>query len=382
MLRIGSIGAGGRGVLCKLAHKPGHGAELVAVCDTSQDVLDDYRREFGDTLTTTTDYRQMLSKEKLDAVFVTSPDFLHEEHAIACIQAGCAVYLEKPLAITIDSCDKIIAAARQHKVPLYVGHNMRFFPVMLKMRDLVREGAIGQVQAIWCRHFIAYGGDAYFKDWHSEQKYVTGLLLQKAAHDIDMIHWFADAYTTRVVGMGMLSVYNQVTDRRDPNKPLKSRPIPEQANWPPLKQTGLSPVINVEDHNMILMQLSNGIQASYTQCHYTPDSQRNYTIIGTEGRIENFGDHSTDEYWAQVRVWQERCGYLENGTTTYSIPPLKGTHGGADPLIVEDFLTYVRKGTTSGATAIDARMSVAAGCKGTESIRSGNTPQDVPPMPE
>lgn len=56
------------------------------------------------------------------------------------------------------------------------------------MKELIDAGAIGEVKTIWCRHFVGNGGDYYFKDWHAERKNTTSLLLQKGAHDIDVIH--------------------------------------------------------------------------------------------------------------------------------------------------------------------------------------------------
>src|SRR3989339_315066 len=125
------------------------------------------------------------------------------------------------------------------------------------MKNIIDSGLIGDIKVVWCRHFIGYGGDAYFKDWHSEQKYSNGLLLQKGAHDIDVIHWLANAYTVSVSGMGMLSVYDKCA-RRD--SATSGNASWSNSNWPPLSQTGMSPVIDVEDSNMILMQMEKGIQ--------------------------------------------------------------------------------------------------------------------------
>lgn len=377
-LKIGSIGAGGRGRICKLAHQPENDVELKAVCDVNPEVLKTYQEEFKDVYATS-DWKQLLEQD-LDAVFVTTPDFLHEEQAVAALSRGISVYLEKPMAITIEGCDRILETAQENNAKVYVGHNMRFFPVIQKMRQWIEEGRIGEVQAIWCRHFVDYGGDAYFKDWHSEQQYSTGLLLQKGAHDIDVIHYLAGAHTVRTVGMGKLSVYNQVTNRRDPSTPGNARF--DKGNWPPLAQKNLSPIINVEDHSMVLMQLANGVQASYCQCHYTPDGWRNYTIIGTEGRIENMGDHSSEWRWATVHLWDNRTGPgASQGTYSEAIAPIEGTHGGSDPQIINAFIDYVRSGKSAGATAIDARWSVAAGYQATMSIRNNSQPMDVPDLP-
>lgn len=79
-------------------------------------------------------------------------------------------------------------------------------PVVTQMRELVHAGAIGEMQSVWCRHFVGHGGDYYFKDWHADRSRSTGLLLQKGAHDLDVIHWLAGGYTCRVSAFGDLRV--------------------------------------------------------------------------------------------------------------------------------------------------------------------------------
>jgi predicted dehydrogenase len=373
-LRIGVIGAGGRGWLADYAHQPGKGSRLVAGADVNPKALESFKNKHGDVFVTS-DYRELLAREDIQAVFVTTPDFLHEEHAVAALNAGKHVYLEKPMAITIAGCDRILQTAREKKLRLYLGHNMRHMAFVLKMKELIDNGAIGQVKTAWCRHFIGYGGDAYFKDWHAEREKSTGLLLQKGAHDIDVLHWLCGGYTRRVTALGGLTVYNQVKDRRDPSEAANIDW--SDKNWPPLSQKKLNPIIDVEDVNMMLMQLDNGVFASYQQCHFAPDSWRNYCVIGTEGRIENFDDSPGR---CVVRLWNRREECDLEGQQHFCIAATKGSHGGADIRIVEEFVRYVREGGPIKTSAIAARNSVAAGYLATKSLRRGGVPQDVPPL--
>jgi predicted dehydrogenase len=366
-LRFGVIGADRRGRISLLAHRPETGQRVIAACSLTPERLGFYQEQCGPDVLLTADYREMLALEDLDAVFVCSPDHLHEEHAVAVMEAGKDVFLEKPMAISIDGCDHILQAAERTGRKLYVGHNMRFFPVMQKMKSLIEAGAIGEVQAIWCRHFISYGGDAYFRDWHSEQRYSNSLLLQKGAHDIDIIHWLAGSSTRAVSGMGKLSVYNKLP-RRKPGDPQPDVEF-NRSNWPPSATAQYSPHIDVEDHSMLLMQLENGVQASYLQCHYAPDDQRNYTIIGTSGRIENYGDFPSEESDAAVHLWNRRTGYSREGHEIFTIPNKEGGHGGADPELIEDFVRFLRGEHSAGAKPLEARNAVAVGCCGTDSLR-------------
>lgn len=369
-IRIGVIGAGGRGGLARHAHNPEDGVRLVAAADPEKEVLETFKEEY-DANFVTADYRELVARDDIDAVFICSPDYAHETQAIAALETGKSVYLEKPLAITIEGCDRILEAACRTKGKLCIGHNMRHMQSVLTMKRLIDEGAIGQVKAGWCRHFVGHGGDFYFKDWHADRTKSNSLLLQKAAHDIDVLHWLCGGYSKRITGMGGLTVYGEISERVGDGTFKGCDP----SHWPPLTQTGFNPVVDVEDLSMMLMQLDNGVFCSYQQCHYTPDYWRNYTIIGTEGRLENFGVMGDD---AVVRVWNKRCGYNADGDIT--VPVASGTagHGGADELIVAEFIRYLRGECQPSTSALAARYSVAAGCMAADSLRNGSAPRDVP----
>ena len=379
-LRVGIIGVYGRGRHAYKAHQPENGVEIVMGADPNPEPpvsnlsIPGFRR-FEETFphaALVRDYRELLAEPDIDVVFIMSPDFCHEEQAVAALEAGKAVYLEKPMAISIEGCDRILQAAYRTRSKLFVGHNMRYYPSILKMKEIIDSGLIGEVQCGWCRHFIGYGGDAYFRDWHSERKNTCGLLLQKGAHDIDVMHWLMGSTTRRVAGMGMLSVYNRCARR--------SADTPGCAKWdenqyPPLTQTGFSPEIDVEDHNMILMQLKNGAQATYLQCHYSPDSERNYTFIGTAGRVENIGDHGD----CQIHVWTRR-GSRQKPDIIYNIRTVAADHGGADTPTIQSFLDFVRFGAPANANPVGAREAVAVGVLGHYSMRHDNQPQDIPQL--
>ncbi len=372
-LRIGVIGAGGRGGISRLALCPGVEAEITALCDPNPSAFDAYREVVAADTFTCSDYRDLLARRDVEAVFVTSPDFLHEEHAVAALMAGKHVYLEKPMAITIEGCDRILQTAVEQKRKLYLGHNMRHMRFVQKMKELIDAGAIGEVKAAWCRHFIAYGGDAYFKDWHADRTKSTGLLLQKGAHDLDVLHWLCGGYTKRVAAQGGLTLYGGIADRHDPAE--RGDATFRIENWPPLTQKQLNPVMDVEDVSHVLMELDNGVFATYQQCHFTPDAWRNYTIIGTAGRVENLGEE-------RVALWNTRTSYRAEGDEQFDCSAPEGSHGGADPNIVAEFVRYIREGGPILTSPIAARQSVAAGCTATASLRAGGLPYDIPRLPE
>lgn len=384
-VRIGVIGSSGRGKIADYAHRPAEGFRLVAGADPYPEAQKRFHDHFtekfpGDTMPTVyADYREMIEKEKLDGVVIASPDFLHEEHAIFALANKVAVYLEKPMAITIDGCDRILEAAYRNKTKLVIGHNMRYMMFTRKMKELIDSGAIGEVKAIWCRHFVSYGGDAYFRDWHADSTKSNSLLLQKGAHDIDIIHWLAGSNTVRVSGIGNLSVYDKLPRRAMNDKRLKDGIVSVWSNdhYPPEGLTGFYPIMDVNDLNMINMTLANGVLACYLQCHYTPDSERNYTVIGTRGRIENYGEDT-------IQLWNRRVDQAKRreSDATYRVLLPDCNHGGADPLIMKSFIDALVGKYDVWSTAQAARDSVACGCQGADSIRANGMPKDVPQLPE
>nr|WP_245528984.1 Gfo/Idh/MocA family oxidoreductase [Beutenbergia cavernae] len=374
VLKLGVVGVGARASLAQ--HAAAAGGRVVVAADPAAAGRARARELFGDDVAVVADHRELLDAG-LDGVFVLSPDDTHARIAVDLLDAGIAVYLEKPMATTLEDCDAILRAQARSGALLVPGHNMRHMPVVTTMKQLIDDGAIGDVQAVWCRHFVGHGGDYYFKDWHADASRSTGLLLQKGAHDIDVIHWLAGAHTDVVVGMGALQVYGGIDDRRD-NSDRRLREWFSTSNWPPTAQRELHPVVDVEDTSMIQMHLTNGVLASYTQCHFTPDYWRNYTVIGTAGRLENFGDTSG----AEIRVWNRRHDYDADGDTRVRVAEPDGGaagHGGADASIVAEFCAAVRGEQTPRTTPLDARAAVAAGTCGTASIRGGSVPVPIPP---
>ncbi|WP_161359840.1 Gfo/Idh/MocA family oxidoreductase [Streptomyces sp. SID3343] len=386
-LRVGVVGVGQRAALAVRANIQGV-ARVVSCADPSPRGRADAVALFGPQVVVHTDHRSMLD-DRLDAVFVLTPDDRHVEPGLFFLAAGVPVFVEKPMAITVEDCDRLLSAAREFGTRLYVGHNLRHLPVLRRMREMIDEGSIGRVRSVWCRHFVGHGGDYYFKDWHAERARTTGLLLQKGAHDLDVIHWLAGGYSQDVVAMGDLAVYGD-----NPRRPSGSGESGQAGGadaarvgdwfdpdvWPPAAVTGLNPVVDVEDISMMLTRLDNGVLASYQQCHFTPDYWRNYTVIGDEGRLENFGDGLEDDH-PSVSLWNvRRSGYRPDPDRTEHVVGADAPHGGADAGLVAEFLRFAAEGGPTDTSPVAARQAVAAGVAATTSLRAGGVHVDVPPL--
>lgn len=373
-LKVGILGYGMRAGLSRSVNAPGNDAEIAMICEISERGKADAAKAYPSVpITESTD--ELFAA--VDAVMVLLPDNLHAEYSIKALNAGVAVFCEKPLATTVEDADAVLRAAYESGSKLYVGHNMRHMPVVTAMREIIQSGRIGEVKAVWCRHFVGHGGDFYFKDWHADRSKSTSLLLQKGAHDIDVIHWLAGAYTNRVSGMGELSVYG---DLPRGGQPEGARMFDWYSldNWPPTEQDGFNDVVDVEDISQVNMRLDGGILASYEQCHFTPDYWRNYTVIGTKGRIENYGDGSGDT----IGLWNKRHAGFAQPDEVIEVPEAEGGHGGADPRLVAEFIRFVRDGGATNTSPIAARQAVAVGVLAADSIRTDQGAREVPALPE
>lgn len=386
-LRLGVIGVSGRGRLADQWNKPEWGCQVVAGADVNATYLtafkDFYRKEHQRDVQTTLDYRELLARDDIDAIGIFSPDFCHEEHAIAALRAGKDIFCEKPLGITVASCDRILKAWKKSGRKFLMGFNMRYMNFIRTMKQIVDEGTIGDVKAVWVRHFVPSGGNWYFHDWHACRKTATSLLLQKACHDIDVVHWITGSYGKRVVGMGGQHFFGG-------NKPntltcdrcgLRETCTEVQARGNPRQLCCFRKEVDIEDVNHILWELESGVQCSYMQCHFAASNEkgRNYIFIGTEGMAENVYIDGHD----CIEVTTRRSGgWKDHANRLYKVKNMPGTHSGADPVIAKEFIDILTKDATPTATPIDGRQSVAVGCAGAESLRNGSIPVNVPKLPK
>lgn len=382
-LRIGVIGARGRGAMAANWHRPDDGNTVVAAMDVDQGALDAFKENVNADARTTTSVDELVAMDDIDAVAVMSPDFTHEEYVIKAFEAGKHVFSEKPMAITTEGCDRMLRAWKESGKKFMIGFNMRYMNIFRAMKDILESGVIGEVKVVWCRHFVGHGGTWYYHDWHGSSNNSTGLLLQKASHDIDMIHWLTGQYATKVTGMGSLDYYggDKPNDLRCPDCNEKDTCVEFQhydSSWSPMDMCVFRKEVDVEDNSTIMMELDGGIKATYMQCHYAADYRRNYVFIGTEGQMENLDDGTK----IIVKTRNKSKKWKNLSDREYNVKPAMGGHGGADPVVCKDFLDMLREGTKPLATPLAGRMSVAVGCAGTQSIRNGSVSVEIPPVPD
>ena len=160
---IGWIGMGTRGIyVMDLMYKAiPESVVVTAVCDTFQGALAaaqaSVQTKVGNTPKTYADYREMLRDPAIDAVFITTPEHLHHEMAVAALRAGKNIYLEKPLAHTIEEGFDIVREAHKSGRVVQVGTQNRSNSLYIKAKEMVEAGMIGDihyVRAFWYRNSL------------------------------------------------------------------------------------------------------------------------------------------------------------------------------------------------------------------------------------
>jgi predicted dehydrogenase len=148
-LTLAAIGVGGsRGAYSQgksIAHRAARHARLIAVCDVDELHMAEFNKDFDDKLAQYADYRQLLEREKPDVVTIGTPDHWHVPIAIAALRAGCDVYCEKPLTLTIEEGIRIRDAVKDSGRVFQVGTQQRSEHdlLFLKAIAIVKSGRLG-----------------------------------------------------------------------------------------------------------------------------------------------------------------------------------------------------------------------------------------------
>lgn len=135
------------------------------------------------------DYKEMLDKEKLDFVFSVLPSYLHEEVALYTLSKGVDLFSEKPMALTLESCEKIMRTAEKNARKLMIGQCLRFNPAYLKLKEFIDNKTFGDVRR---GEFNRYSQMPLWtwNNWILDCEKSGGSPIDFHVHDVDIINFF------------------------------------------------------------------------------------------------------------------------------------------------------------------------------------------------
>jgi predicted dehydrogenase len=144
-IQIALIGAGGMGTADTNTAITVPGMKLIAVCDLYDGRLASAKTKWGNDLTLTREYKDIINRKDIDAVIIATPDHWHKDISIAAMNSGKHVYCEKPMVHDITEGPAVIAAQNKNKVVMQVGSQGMSSLGNEKAKQLLKDGAIGQL---------------------------------------------------------------------------------------------------------------------------------------------------------------------------------------------------------------------------------------------
>ncbi len=186
-VRVGLIGCGVMGKSLASHLRTIEQAELVAVCDAVESAVKALAKEFGVWATTNLD--ELLGRDDIDAVLIATPAYLHAEQTVAAAKAGKHVFCEKPMALTVEECDRMIEACRENNVNLMVGQVLRYFPIHAKVKELVESGELGRLLCLTIYRLGSGFTGVWAKEWRKSKALSGGMLMEVNIHELDYLLW-------------------------------------------------------------------------------------------------------------------------------------------------------------------------------------------------
>ncbi len=163
------------------------GADLVAVCDLDEDLLAKTKREF-DVPFATTDFDEIIARDDVHILSITTPDYLHHPQTVAALQAGKHVLVEKPMALNVAECEDMVTVARENHLKLMVAHVCRFYEFFAQVKQWCEDGTLGSPYYVETSYIHNYevipGFDGWRWDPAKRHPFVGG-----ACHAVDLARW-------------------------------------------------------------------------------------------------------------------------------------------------------------------------------------------------
>lgn len=385
-MTIAILGLGSRGLqtYAPIIEENADKMELTAVADLAGDKVQEAKEHYHlKEECCFHSAEEMLAADRLaDVMFICTQDRDHVKHAIAAIRKGYHILLEKPVSPDESECRLLLKEAQEHQRKVCVCHVLRYTPFYSKIKEMLTNGAVGKIMNIQAREDVGFFHQAHSfvrGNWRNSEE-TSPMILAKCCHDMDLLVWLADSECARVSSFGELSWFKPENAPKGAAKycltgceAKENCPYDAEKIYITSKETGicgengwpvntfvLHPNENevrkalkngpygrcvyhcdndVVDHQVVNMQMKNGITATFSMCAFSAICNRTIKIMGTMGEIE--GDMGKNMIY-----------YTPFGKETQEIDLTKlekdfSGHGGGDVRMVKQFYEYIMEGKES-----------------------------------
>ena len=325
VLSVGVIGAGGIARSHMNAIKVNDNIQMVAVIDVDADRAGAAAEEFG--ANAYTDIEPLLANPQVEAVHVCTPHALHADQVVAAAEAGKHVLVEKPMALTLADCDRMIDACDQAGKILMVGQVMRYYPVNRTIQKMIADGEIGQVGHLIRRRYSYFnptpaGSDS--RHWYLDLE-MGGIcvLYCFGPHEYDILHWYLNSPVAQVYAQG-----SESTDLYRGQK----------------------------DSYTTMMTHENGAVSVLSQTVVSHTSAHDQYIVGSEGSMMLTGDKLTVN-GEEVSVGGSSREGMSNQIREFATCCLKGSEPDASGHSVRHSMAVIEAAKLSAERNVPVQMS-------------------------
>ena len=382
-------------------------ARLTGICDINPGRLSYAGKELGADIPPFVDFAGMLGAVSCDTVIVATKDAAHHEYIIAALEAGKDVITEKPMTIDGPKCRAILDAEERTGRRVTVTFNYRYAPYKTAVKQLLRDGVVGDIHSVEFRWFLdtVHGAD-YFRRWHRHKQDSGGLFVHKASHHFDLVNWWLDLEPQDVFAMGGRHFYtaDRMTGRGERCSDCMARsdcPFYFDISHGRMKalyadnehhdgyhrdQCVFSGSTDIEDTMSALVRYERGVQLTYALTAYAPFEGWKVAFNGSKGRLEAFEPEYFVSVENQTAFQQRQSPELRRpvdwtsgdalagrdveslqikfypvfgGAQTWAVPVQTGGHGGGDRLLKDHLFRPDapdryghRAGSRAGALAV------------------------------
>ena len=368
-MKIGIIGTGARSTnYLKLLLEDAQFREhsVAALCDCDARRLEAYSRFFfpEEPPACYTDYRQLLADETIDTVLITTPDGAHLEIALAAMEAGKHILLEKPMECSAARARALYEHGRSYTKTLMMGFVLRYSAVYARVQEMLRSGAVGDIVSVQAAEKLGYRHAASFmRRWHRFSKNSGGMMNTKCCHDMDILRVLIGGQAVSVFAEGGRRFFVPregraqhcrdcahrddcvyAFDYTDYGSPTRFSCEEDLCVYNSEK--------DVVDGESMLVRYDNGVVAQFELCMFSGEPTRKLAIHGTRATLE------ADFRRSRIRLLPLGPG---DEVTIELQEPLSGHGGGDEALLREFFDSCEGEPVNQAADGLAATLTALAG---------------------
>ena len=250
---------------------------------------------------------ELLRRSSAGWVAIGSPNSEHASQAVAALDAGRHVFCEKPLATSVDDCERIRdAVLRNPERIFFFGLVLRYSPFYRRIKQLLDAGEIGKILSFEFNETLSFIHGGYIHgNWRRHRAAAGTHVLEKCCHDLDIANWLTGSLPRRAASFGGLAFFTPENRFMEEKLGVDDAGRPAYKVW--ADPHGISPFNedkDIVDHQVAILEYRNGVKATFhTNCHAGLPERRFY-ICGTDGTLR------CDALTAQIEI--QKVGFNQN----------------------------------------------------------------------